>query len=165
MRKPTVATEQLEGEKRLQAANETRWNSQLKMIHSVLEVPNSKLSNTSHMLTTYEHTLLHELVDIFTPFEEATDFVQKDKYHSAGYALHCIKGLHTHLTQLLNPPKSSISSVYHYTAFIKKLQESVDICMRTLEKNTFYRLAALCDPRFKTRWCTSDKEKIDKTLI
>ena len=97
-------------------------NSQLKMIHSILEVPNSKLSelDTSHKLTTYEHTLLHELLDILTPFEEATDFVQKDKYPSARYVLPCTKGLHTHLTQLLHAPISSISSVYHHTAFIKK---------------------------------------------
>lgn len=78
VRKSTVATEQLEEEKRIQAANETRWNSQLKMICSILAVPNSKLVEleTPHKLTTYEWYVLQELVTILTPFEEATDYAQ-----------------------------------------------------------------------------------------
>jgi hypothetical protein len=70
VRKSTVASEQLEGEKRIQAANDTRWNSQLKMICSILLVPNGKLAelDTLHKLTTYERNVLHELVSILTPF-------------------------------------------------------------------------------------------------
>ena len=44
VRKSTVATDILEGEKRLQCDNATRWNSQLQMICSVLSVPEHKLS-------------------------------------------------------------------------------------------------------------------------
>ena len=43
VRKPIYATDILEDEKRLQAGNATRWNSQLRMIRSVLGAPEEKL--------------------------------------------------------------------------------------------------------------------------
>ena len=43
VRKFTVATEILEGVNRLQTENYTRWNSQLTMILSVLNVPKEML--------------------------------------------------------------------------------------------------------------------------
>ena len=43
VRKSVNASEILESEKRLQATNVTRWNSQLKMVRSVLRVPDEKL--------------------------------------------------------------------------------------------------------------------------
>ena len=43
VRKSTIATDLLEGEGRLQAANATRWNSEVKMIRSVLKISQQKL--------------------------------------------------------------------------------------------------------------------------
>ena len=102
VRKSTVATEQLEEEKRIQAANETRWNSQLKMICSILAVPNSMLVEleTPHKLTTHERNVLQELVNILIPLEEATDYAQTDRYPAAGYVLPCIKGLRVQVKKL-----------------------------------------------------------------
>ena len=38
--------------------------------------------------------------------------------------------------------------------------------MGTFEKKTtFYRLSAVCDPRFKTRWCTSDNKEKKKVKL
>ena len=107
VRRSTVANELLEKEKRMQAPNKTRWNSQLKMIRSVLTVPNSKLTELDipQKLTTYERNVLEELVTILTPFEEATDFAQTKRYPSAGYVLPCIKGLRNHVVNL--------STMYH----------------------------------------------------
>ena len=58
-RKSITATEILEGEKRLQAKNDTRWNSELNSIKSILSVPEDKLNllETSH-LTAYERKML-----------------------------------------------------------------------------------------------------------
>ncbi len=88
-RRSIVAADTLEGEKRLQADNVTRWNSQLKMIRSVLSIPASKLSEeeTIPTLTAHDRNLLQ---DIFTPFKEATDFVQVECVPSAGYVLPCV---------------------------------------------------------------------------
>ena len=76
IRKSIHATDIFEGEKRLQAANPTRWNSQLKMIRSVLEAPDEKIKLLDvQQLTAYEENILHGLCIILTPFEEATNMV------------------------------------------------------------------------------------------
>ena len=91
-RRSTVAADTLEGEKRLQADNVTRWNSQLKMIRSVLSIPASKLSEVEGIptLTAHDRNLLQDILEILTPFEEATDFVQVECVPSAGYVLPCV---------------------------------------------------------------------------
>ena len=43
VRRSTIAKECPEGEKTLKLANATRWNSQLKMIRSILAIPSIKL--------------------------------------------------------------------------------------------------------------------------
>ena len=56
----TVAADVLKDETTLQADNATRWNSQLKMIQSVLAVSDSVLSQVENApkLTTHEKNLL-----------------------------------------------------------------------------------------------------------
>ena len=94
VRKSIHATNILEGEKRLQAANATRWNSQLKMIRSVLEAPDEKIKLLDvQQLTAYEKKLLHELCIILTPFEKATNMVQQDNYISASLTVPVTLGL------------------------------------------------------------------------
>jgi hypothetical protein len=66
LRKSTIATDILENEKRPQNINETRWKSQLKMIKSIISIPESKLSeiHDAPKLTTHEKNLLQDLVSI-----------------------------------------------------------------------------------------------------
>ena len=45
VRKSILSSEVLESEKRLKAANVTKWNSQLKMICSILRIPKEKLDS------------------------------------------------------------------------------------------------------------------------
>ena len=77
VRKSQKATEILEGERRLQPKNDTRWNSQLISINSIVNVPEDKLNllETAHF-TTYERKMLQDLVNILTPFQEATNLTQ-----------------------------------------------------------------------------------------
>ena len=94
VRKPIHATDGFEGEKRLQAANATRWNSQLKMIRYVLEAPDEKIKLLYvQQLTAYEKKLLHEICLILTPFEKATNMVQQDNYISASLTVPVTLGL------------------------------------------------------------------------
>lgn len=67
VRKSLCASEILEDYKRLQTANVTRWNSQLFMIKSVLNVPEAKLNmiECDFKLTSYERKLLNELCTMF----------------------------------------------------------------------------------------------------
>jgi len=94
VRKSTHATDLLENDKRLQAANKTRWNSEVKMLKSVLNIPKEKLDQLdTQKLSHHERTLLSDLVDILSPFQEATDYAQTQNAASAGYIIPCILGL------------------------------------------------------------------------
>ncbi|KAK2156999.1 hypothetical protein LSH36_201g05082 [Paralvinella palmiformis] len=66
VRKSTLATDLLGGEHCLQTANAIRWNSLLKMIWSVLRVPENKLNsfNIDTKVTTYDRNILSEACDI-----------------------------------------------------------------------------------------------------
>ena len=76
VRELTVVADVFKHDKRLQACNSTRWNSQLKMIRSFLSVPESKLAELveTPKLTSHERNILKDICEILTPFEEATDF-------------------------------------------------------------------------------------------
>ncbi|KAK2192686.1 hypothetical protein NP493_25g04019 [Ridgeia piscesae] len=69
-RKSTISTELLEGHRKLQAANVTRWNSEITMIRSVLRIPQETLDqlDTMHKLTHHDRILLGELCEILAPF-------------------------------------------------------------------------------------------------
>ena len=83
MRKSVNASEILVGEKKLQASNATRWNWQLYMIKSILNVPEEKLNKTECkiQLPTYERKLLSELCTILGPFEHVTIHYAERKQH------------------------------------------------------------------------------------
>ncbi|KAG7175265.1 Transposable element Hobo transposase-like 1 [Homarus americanus] len=67
-RKSTVAAEVLSHEFKLQVATSTRWNSQLMMMRSVLQVsPEVK----------YELNTIKELCDILQPFEYVANQIQR----------------------------------------------------------------------------------------
>ena len=156
VRKSTIATDILQGQIRLQANNVTRWNSQLKMIKSVLSISSdifkklSEIDGSPPKLTLHDKNLLNDIVEILAPFEEATDFVQVGCIPSAGYVLPCIKGLQHHL--------QSMVTKYH-SPFVLGLTKSLSSRMPYFEEKEAYILAAILDPRFKLRWCSDDTQK------
>ena len=107
MRKSIVSSEILESEKRLKAANVTKWNSQLKMIRSILRIPEEKLQSLdTHKLTAYDRKILEDVVEILTPFETATHCIQGDKVVTSSMVVPCVRVL-----------KSTIDSLSHkYTS-------------------------------------------------
>ena len=152
VRRSTVAADVLKDEIRLQADNVTRWNSQLKMIRSVLTVSDSALLQVENApkLTTHDKNLLRDIVEILTPFEEATEFVQVGCVPSAGYVRPCIRGLNHHIENMV--------SKYH-SGLVRGLQQSLQIRMPYYEENETYIVAAILDPRFKLRWCSDNAER------
>ena len=100
VRKSTVATEHLEGELKLQAAVPTRWNSQVKMVRSVLAIPSDRLDTieATRKLTSVDRDVLQEFVEIMTPFEEATDRTQGENIVTASCVIPVIRGLRHHLS-------------------------------------------------------------------
>ena len=81
IRKSTALSDSLEDEKRAQLANCTRWNSQLIMVRSIIEIDKIKLDSMpgvdeKSMLTLQERGILSEFMEIMSGFEEATNRVQ-----------------------------------------------------------------------------------------
>ena len=68
-------------------------------INPTIPVKKLKMLNTS-MLTLYERNVLNELLDILSPFEEATDLAQLDNHVNAGFIIPCIIGLKFKLDNL-----------------------------------------------------------------
>ena len=152
VRKSVYSSEILESEKRLQAANATRWNSQLRMLKSVLDVPEEKLNETdaSVKLTSYERKLLSEICNILEPFETATLLVQKEKNVSGSMPIP--------VTVTLKNKLKDISCDYN-SSLVNTLCKSLESRLSKYEEDDTYITASLLDPRFKVAWC--DEEKID----
>ena len=158
VRKSTIAADILEGEHRLQTENATRWNSQVKMIRSVLSIPESKLSllEGAPCLSSYDRNILRDLIEILAPFEEATDFVPTENIPSAGYVLPCVRGLQHHVEKC--------STRYH-SSFVLALKTSLNRRMPYYQESETYVLAAMLDPRFKLRWCHENEKTGFKELL
>ena len=146
VRKSTVAIEHLEGELKLQAAVPTRWNSQVKMVRSVLAIPSDRLDTieATRKLTSVDRDVLQEFVEIMTPFEEATDRTQGENIVTASCVIPVIRGLRHHL--------SCFAAQYNAT-LVRALQASLNRRLTAFEERVIYRRAAVLDPRFKLRWC------------
>ena len=89
--KSTIASDLVEGERRLQISTPTRWNSQLKMLRSILSIPPEKLADLNDVrapkISNYERKMITVLLEILLPFEEATDFAQTRHIPSPGYVI------------------------------------------------------------------------------
>ena len=156
VKKSTLATEILENENRLQIANQTRWNSQLKMVQSILKIPIEKLNmlNTP-ILSLYERNVLKELLDILSPFEEATDLAQLGNHVNSGFIIPCIIGLKFKLDELrLN--------VKFDKKLVDALKQSLTSRMEQFENDSTFILATILDPRFKLEWCLTEADKLEK---
>ena len=144
-RKSTVAAEILDGERRLQAANKTRWNSQVHMVRSILAVNQDKLKQLNTVkLTTSDITTLKDMLSILEPFEEATMLTQGSNIVSASYIIPCIRGLRHFLSTYNSTSNSKL---------VSGLQTSMQKRFAQYEDRPLYKLASLLDPRFKAAWC------------
>ena len=94
VRKLTYATELLDREKRIQTPCETRCNSQLTMICSVLSVSPEKLYKLDcTKLTLYERKTLQEYVDMLIPFVSAIHFTQGENMVTSSLVVPYGKGM------------------------------------------------------------------------
>ena len=151
VRQSTTASDIMDNEKKLQANNVTRWNSQMKMIRSVLDAPDEKLEQLkTAKLTTYEKNILRDLAEILQPFEEATDLVQSSNTVSSSLVIPCILGLRSHLT--------AVASTYN-CKFLTELRSSLERRLSSYLKREEFQLASILDPRFKLDWCSGVEQK------
>ena len=142
--------------KTLVAKNETRWNSQLKMIRRIVEVDVDKVvEKTELSLTSYEKAVLRELVEVLEPFEEATDILQGDTYNSISLVIPSLLGLKRHLNDL---------NTRHSTRLTTSLKSALNRRFGGTFDDPLYICSAMLDPRFKLNW-SDNEEKHKKTFL
>ena len=147
VKKSILATDRLDQlyGKTLVAKNETRWNSQLKMVRRLLEIDVEKVVEKQDLLlTSYEKSILRELVDILEPFEDATDLLQGELYNSISLVIPSFLGLKKHLTKV---------SVKYCNNLVRALKSSLEQRLEYAVDDPLYICGAMLDPRFKLKWC------------
>ena len=145
--KSTIAIDILEGERHVQTAFATRWNSQLK-IHSVLQIPEAKLSSLEGAPTigACDCNLLKDMLEILERFKDATDCAQHQNSVSASLAIPCVQGLRIHLGEMQSKYNPNL---------VPALRKSLDRRLMQYEG----RLASILDPQFKLQWAVDEQEK------
>ena len=78
---------------KLQLANATRWNSQLKMIRCVLQALDDIMEKINFLgkPKAHEMKLLHDLCEILKLFEEVTNLSQGQNVVTASEVIICIR--------------------------------------------------------------------------
>ena len=147
VRKSQPSSELLADYNKLKAMLPCRWNSKLKMIRSVLDIPPTVLSSVPSVqkLDKHDVDVLEEFVNIMSPLEQATDITQGDNYVTASMVIPTVLGLRKHLSAL---------HLRHCNALVKSLLESVNPRCGQYLVSSEYRISAALDPRFKLKWCT-----------
>ena len=157
VRRSCSATEALEGCLKLQPANQTRWNSQLKTLRSLLRVPRDEIDKSQCANpTVYEMKLTSELCDILQPFEEATDNVQGDRIVTSSMVIVCVRGLRAELQSLRETYSSKM---------IATLQASLETRLSKYEHMDIFMIATTLGPRFRLRWCDEGEAAQVKVLL
>ncbi|KAI2659489.1 Zinc finger BED domain-containing protein 4 [Labeo rohita] len=156
--KSTLATDALEGGHKLQPANATRWNSQLKMLRSVLNVPSDVLAEVHCpiQLTSYELKIIQELCEVLEPFEEATDRCQAEKIVTSSLIIPCVRGLRHAIKNMKMTGNKK---------FVSTLQSSLESRLTKFEEMECFQVAATLNPRFKLDWCIGEEQVIIKNLL
>jgi len=153
-RKSTKATDIFDacGCKVLQKACPTRWNSQVKMIKSILCCDSGILDqlDKAPKLTSQDRKILSELVEILAPFESVTDQLQGEYYVSSSFVIPAILIVNDKLTELISNAKLC-------KTFIKNIDESWKRRMQRYLDCESYKIATVLDPRFKTSWFEDDQ--------
>lgn len=97
------------------------------MLKSIISIPPEKLADLNEekapKITAYERKMITELLEILTPFEEATDFAQTE---SSGYVIPCVRGLSHELGKLYQKYSSS---------FVRNLKSSFETCLIHLQED------------------------------
>ena len=146
----------------LQSPNVTRWNSQLKMIKSVLKGSEhinkavdllSGKENKNKKLTAMEVSALREVVTVLNPFKEAMEQVEGEKMVTISAIGPVIIGLQQSMQQLIE------SNLSYCETLARVLLGSVKRRLNPFLEMTDITAAAVFDPRFKLNWLPSEEKK------
>ncbi len=152
VRHSALVSELLENDKKLVMSCATRWNTQLAMLRSVLQLPEDSLEKLDSDIrpSRYELKMMQEVLEILSPFETATKDTEGDNIVTASFVVIAIRGLRQQLEELYAKYSSN---------FIANLQESLDRRLSKYETITAFTHAAALDPRWKLSWTTKEERQ------
>ena len=135
VRKSSLASDLLDGGPKLQAKNDTRWNSTNKMLKSILHADTEKLDQLDcpTKLTKYELTLIREVTDILSPFESATTQCEGQNIVTSSLVIPCVRGLRAEMEELSSTYKSKM---------VATLRSSIDRRLTKFEQTENFQIAA-----------------------
>ena len=147
----------LEKDLKLQMANATRWNSQIRMIKSLFLVSDSNMQMLEYdgKLNVHEINVTKDLLEILTPFKSATDLTQGENQVTVSVILAVIRGLRNEISRLEKISK---------TTLVTTIKSSVESWLSQYEDLTL-QLAAVFDPSRKLAWCTPEESNTLKQVI
>ncbi|KAK7130827.1 hypothetical protein R3I94_016086 [Phoxinus phoxinus] len=166
VRKSTLNTEEIDKlGVRPTTACATRWNSQLRMIESVLKMfekdtlwQNRLTSITDDgKITCNDVLILQGLVRVLTPFAELTESLQKE-LGNLGMILPAIAEIHRMMSDVSSDTPLEIA------AFAETLADNFSTRYQRFYDDTHVILAALLDPRFKNEWIARDEKVQGKQI-
>ena len=161
IKKSTVATEKLELKNRLGIVNKnnTRWNSQLKMVRRLLELDIEDVIDKNELkLSVHDKAILKSFVLIFEHFEIATDLLQGEHYASISMAIPSYLGILQHLNRM--------KTIGRYNLLVvDSLLESLERRLGGILDEPVYCISTVLDPSFKLRWCSEDRKDDVKKMV
>ncbi|KAK7896570.1 hypothetical protein WMY93_021895 [Mugilogobius chulae] len=157
----------------------TRWNSTLCLVDTVtnldLQTLNTLLETQGHKelcLSTTEWSHLNELVEVLSPFLQATDLTQGEKVVSISAALPCVLSLNSHLMVMQNTTRYLVNLVKTLQVSLRQRFQGifVNVKMDHTPENTeplpfgnaVYMMSALLDPSFCFFWLEQDVHAPDE---
>ena len=93
---------------------------------------------------------MKDLIEILSPFEEATNIAQIENKVSSSLVIPCIRGLRIKLHFLCTKYSNSL---------LTSLADSLEHRLSVYECEELYTIACTLDPRFKLKWCKSESER------
>ena len=152
------ASSLFENHNKLQAKNDTRWNSTNKMLKSLLNVDPRIIEELDYpsKLIKYEMKIISEITAILTPFELATMKSQAQNSVTSSLIIPCIRGIRAELKELFTTYKSKM---------LTTLTSSLERRLLKYEEEDIFKLAATLDPRWKLDWCDNLEANYIKDLI
>ena len=159
VRKSHNTTELFESFRKLQPANATRWNSQLKMLRSIMQIPQDLLNqiDESFKLRPHDLKLISDLCEILQPYEEATDILQGERVVTSSEIIITVRSLKQQMLKL---------SEKYDCRLLKALATSLKKRCQDFEEKEEFQIATTLDPHYKLDWCTDNEvDDIKKLLL
>lgn len=128
----------------------TRWNSAFQMMKRIIQTSDAlnrtllKIPKAPQPLPAEEMTVLKEVVDILSCFEEATTKVSGTKYITISLVIPIVQGIYKTLENKMLDLQTDEGK-----QICLKLQQSIQQRLFPYERRTLTQMGTLLDPRFK----------------